>query len=275
MTSRGVRSQVRLWPIVLVLFLACGGKIAGSSNDPASSSQTETNDAAFNDAISEGNDGASFSEAGAGEDSSTTIDSGPVVDRCSQKVSSGECYDKAAAAAYSPATYAPSKARTAGKCSDTQIDFIVDSCLGGGNCSAAVSGASACGECIVSIVPAGAPANTPVGPIIQDQRSGTNVFAANAAGCFDVLTGIPGCGAKVLNRLACSATACCTCNDLDSFEACRVKATSGSEPCVPLLDDTCRQATLSSGALNTCLAISSTTADTIALGKRVAAVFCK
>jgi len=276
MISRAGRMRpLSIGSACIAMFLACGGKIAGSSQDLADSSQSDLDASPLNDApIGEDGQG-SFSEAGASNDSAASGDSGPTIDRCSQKVTSGACYDHAAAAAYSVASYLPSKVRTPGKCSDTQIEFIVDSCLGGGNCSAAVSGAAACGACVLTVVPAGAPSNTAVGPLIEDQRGSTTTFSANAAGCFDVLTGLAGCGAKVLNRLACSASACCTCNDLDAFEACRVTATSGAEPCVALLDDACRQATLSSGALNTCLAASTTSAENIALGKRVAAAFCK
>ncbi len=260
--------------LTVAIAAACGGKIVGG---PGTVESTSGGD----DDVSDGGDSlVDGALVGPGEfsdgSSSSGGDSAPAVDHCSVKAPAGaDCYEPWQASSFVPIAYLPSVSRRPGKCSDNQINFVVESCLGGGNCSAAVSGAGACGSCMFSVVPAGAPATTTVGPLFEDKRGATNFYTINAAGCFDVLTGIPGCGSRTLNRISCKSGSCCTCSDQAAIDACQAKASASTEPCTGQLDDACRDAVISSAALATCLAASLSTADTIALGARVAAVFCK
>lgn len=129
------------------------------------------------------------------------------------------CYEEADALAIQGT--APSTGR--GLCSDAQLTTLQTACLGGSaaGCDAAVAANMACARCVFGALQGDNPATTPLPALIPVSEDSVS---PNIAACAALVIGRPDCAVALSQQVVCTSSACSTCADQASDDACTATA---------------------------------------------------
>ena len=144
----------------------------------------------------------------------TALDAGP-----DRRAPGPACYEEADALAIQGTS--PSTGR--GLCTDAQLTALQTACLGGSaaGCDAAIAANTACARCVFGALAGDNPATTPLPALIPVSADSVS---PNIAACAALVIGRPDCAVALTQQVVCTSSACSTCADQASDDACTATA---------------------------------------------------
>ncbi|HRH00633.1 MAG TPA: hypothetical protein PLR99_30525, partial [Polyangiaceae bacterium] len=126
-------------------------------------------------------------------------------------------------------------------CTAAQIVGAQTACLGptstAATCNAYLAANRACARCIFGALSGDVPATTPVGALIPVSDA---TVTPNIGACAALVIGRPDCALPISQQVVCTNSACATCPDTASDDACQGTASLGI--CAGLGDGACNAA---------------------------------
>ena len=182
----------------------------------------------------------------AGPDATPPRDAGPDADAGPDgSTRPPACYDETAALALQGT--APTFGQNV--CTQADVQALFNACFGPSASAASCDAFSAsnpdCMRCVLGPLPGDVAATTPIAALIP---AGEASLMVNIGSCAALAIGRPDCAVTVPKQLTCTASACETCADETSDEACREAAEVGI--CSSTVDSAC-MAALTSTAMET------------------------
>ena len=228
--------------------LALASLAACSSTVVTTTSDGGDEDAAVPvDATTPARDASTSQDAGV-RDSATPRDSAPpppdaAVDAADAAKDTGS--DAAVTACYAPddalALTAAAPRLSPSLCTAAQIVGAQTACLGpaatSATCNNYLAANRSCARCIFGALAGDTPATTPLGSLIPVSEDSV---APAIGGCAALIIGRPECAVPVSQQTVCTSSACATCMDAASEEACLGTASLGI--CAGLGDGACNAA---------------------------------